>query len=149
MTTWKKCNGCGLVLTNDNDSEAHIKAMSRSWADSSARSISVAAFCRPASLVCAFRRGLLRWRGRGEMQSIARDELPHGGLTKLCTAIVPRRRPAMRKIIGRQGYCPSHDLLIRGCWFHFRNSFNSGRITNVAALRIYARFGSRCSHLIT
>jgi hypothetical protein len=24
MTTWKKCDGCGVALTNDNDSEARI-----------------------------------------------------------------------------------------------------------------------------
>jgi hypothetical protein len=61
------------------------------------------------------------------MQSIARDELPHGGLTKLCTVMVPRRRPAMRKIIERQGYRPSHDLLIWGRWFPSRAARNKQR----------------------
>jgi len=49
-------------------------------------------------------------------------------------------RPATRMTIGRHyKRRPSQDLLIWGCRFHFRLSFNSGSISDIAALRICAR----------
>jgi hypothetical protein len=46
----------------------------------------------------------------------------------------------MRMTIGRHCvFRPTHDLLILGYLVHFRNSFNSGSITDVAALRICAK----------
>jgi len=59
-----------------------------------------------------------------------------------CTRCKQCARPAMRMAIGR--HCVRrrpHDLRILGCRLHFRCSFNSGSITDVATLRICARFG--------
>jgi hypothetical protein len=54
-----------------------------------------------------------------------------------CARCKQSARPATRMTIGR--HCmrrPTQDLLILGCRFHFRLSFNNDRITDAAALRI-------------
>jgi hypothetical protein len=56
-----------------------------------------------------------------------------------CARCRQRARPATRMTIGL--HCmrrPPHDLLSWACRFHFRSSFNCGRITDVAEFLICA-----------